>query len=903
MKRALFLIWLVILYNVSPEKCSSQIYFNNNLSGYVTDASNEKPIFNANIFLANTTIGTASDSQGHFSITNIPPGQYQLVVSMIGYDVVHETVHIPGDRTIDVKLNPSLLQGETVTVTAERPGAWQKNFSIFRQLLLGGSEFSDSCVFSNTYVLVLDYDMKSHTLTASTKEPLHIKNNALGYDVYLTIEEFKYQGVGFYKFRGLPYFKPQKPDGERQKEIWERNRKKAYNGSLRHFLSALANGTALHEQGFTASSASSVSDDRGLLKENKPSSPNYIDSLIHPGRSKFESIIKFKDYLKIVYKNEPESVRYRQYAKPRKFQTSWIYIDSDEPVYFNVFGYLYDPYQIKTYGYWGWKGIAESLPFDYLPEQVYPLRRMYMAPVRYKAIAHDNVIDSLSYSPEQLYMLSLKRIEKHDFPEASSLLYRGLVLESKQGSNVYDSTFSFISKSSAYADSLLFIGNHSADKIIQYWQECDPTPASMEHELYCTIISRLMKLQALSKRSGAEYSTDMRNVFLQRGMPDTIHNSFGNSHIGQNICWIYKTDSSEAVYDFIRKGTMYVPFSIDTVLDKNPSRSQIDDVLDFIQSRSFFSASYSDFLTRLNNELPQTTADGSGNGLYGFLSRILPAKLSAFTRELCSVRSTNKYVKIKNEYKKIDIRYRVEAILNKPEPLYGISIGIPGDYVASNSRETGEQSSFMVHYSIFNRNDILIERKSFDCWINYDESMPHSAVLGVFNVFAKCPEGVDTMFLFLQVTDTVAGVQWTSERIKLTTQWDSESSSLWLSDAIPCHSFGDSITVMYPDTLSAREHIDRIKFFACGLVPDSAGMCRYTYRVHAEKISAENRKTTKYTLIPGLQRTSNRTCIEESVYISPVLKDPGVYRIIIEFEDNVSKIAVDHHSTIHLFTK
>ena len=55
------------------------------ISGIITDKSNSVALPGANIYLLNTSFGTASDGDGRFSLINIPPGKYSLKVDMIGY--------------------------------------------------------------------------------------------------------------------------------------------------------------------------------------------------------------------------------------------------------------------------------------------------------------------------------------------------------------------------------------------------------------------------------------------------------------------------------------------------------------------------------------------------------------------------------------------------------------------------------------------------------------------------------------------------------------------------------------------------------------------------------------------------------------------------------------------------
>ncbi len=56
------------------------------LTGTVVDAETGAPLDGANVFIAASTMGTATDAAGRFRIDRVPPGAHRLYVSMIGYE-------------------------------------------------------------------------------------------------------------------------------------------------------------------------------------------------------------------------------------------------------------------------------------------------------------------------------------------------------------------------------------------------------------------------------------------------------------------------------------------------------------------------------------------------------------------------------------------------------------------------------------------------------------------------------------------------------------------------------------------------------------------------------------------------------------------------------------------------
>ena len=93
------------------------------ISGTVTDKSSLSALPGANIYLENTSLGTASDERGRFTLINIPPGKYVLKVDMIGYKSVKmENVGVSVNRTfsLNVELEQTVIEGEVITVEVAR---------------------------------------------------------------------------------------------------------------------------------------------------------------------------------------------------------------------------------------------------------------------------------------------------------------------------------------------------------------------------------------------------------------------------------------------------------------------------------------------------------------------------------------------------------------------------------------------------------------------------------------------------------------------------------------------------------------------------------------------------------------------------------------------------------------
>lgn len=113
-----FSLWIILVVsNLLVAQTTGKI------SGTVTDAETGEPLPGANVVVEGELIGAATDNNGRFHVINVRPGEYTVIVNVIAYKPIHvENVRVSVNRTfsLDVKMTPTVLEGETVTVTADR---------------------------------------------------------------------------------------------------------------------------------------------------------------------------------------------------------------------------------------------------------------------------------------------------------------------------------------------------------------------------------------------------------------------------------------------------------------------------------------------------------------------------------------------------------------------------------------------------------------------------------------------------------------------------------------------------------------------------------------------------------------------------------------------------------------
>ena len=98
------------------------IAFGISISGIVSDSTNGSPLIGANVILKGTSLGAATDTDGRFSIDNIPLGEYTLSASYLGFKSFQKKLNIQDQQNINtnILMIPEAIKMETYVVTASR---------------------------------------------------------------------------------------------------------------------------------------------------------------------------------------------------------------------------------------------------------------------------------------------------------------------------------------------------------------------------------------------------------------------------------------------------------------------------------------------------------------------------------------------------------------------------------------------------------------------------------------------------------------------------------------------------------------------------------------------------------------------------------------------------------------
>lgn len=113
--------FLVVFFGLASSLLAQNV---GKLTGRIVDMKTKEPIPSANVILRGTSLGAATDLEGVFIILNIPPGEYDVQASIIGYQpVIQKKVLIHGGRTttVNFELVEETIEQAAIEIVAERP--------------------------------------------------------------------------------------------------------------------------------------------------------------------------------------------------------------------------------------------------------------------------------------------------------------------------------------------------------------------------------------------------------------------------------------------------------------------------------------------------------------------------------------------------------------------------------------------------------------------------------------------------------------------------------------------------------------------------------------------------------------------------------------------------------------
>lgn len=339
--------------------------FSQTLEGSIFDKNTKLPLQSATVYLDGTTISTLTDENGYFKLDSKGNTKSDLVISFVGY----LTSRI--NNAFQYQKIKTFLEEDSIAIDevfiGKGPFTQKQMLKVFRQYFLGTSQYASFCKIVNEDDIYLYFDTDTNSLTATSRTPLKVINNFLGYEVNFDLVDFEVKfnkrtldskNVTSSSFAGTTFFKDISNDDKIPQK-----RKNIYRGSATHFMRTIAYETWETEKfklivdkfKVDPKEYFKISDTLGLKKITLIKSPMIrVEKLKSDAKNQIQNskkpeFIERKDYFTIMYDNHNQSVA--------DFISKEYFVDENgnySPFYGVVFG-----------GFIGAQKMAEMLPTDF----------------------------------------------------------------------------------------------------------------------------------------------------------------------------------------------------------------------------------------------------------------------------------------------------------------------------------------------------------------------------------------------------------------------------------------------------------------------------------------------------------------------------------------------------------
>ena len=364
--------FLILAFHYSALLCAQS----GDIKGHIIDAQTNESLPYANIFINNTTIGTATDVNGDFQIKDVPNGISELVISYVGYQLTQFKVEV-NDNDVDIgtiRIEQLKQQLSNVEVQGTRDKTWEKQLKRFEKTFLGEDQAAQSCKILNPWVIDFT-EGEERTLMAKAEVPIQINNMALGYKVNFYLKDFAANSKG-YVIAGNVRFEEMITTNAAEALAWVQNRKNSYIRSDRHLFKAILENK-IREEGLylytdiPGASNTQVRSPYFYADLNKKIMPCDTTGIVtkEPSRSAF----------KITLNGRIEMHNQNDYARVRTFRdipysVSWIEFKNGF-VLVNKDGIALNPGDVIISGDMNADRVARMLPLDYQPSKLVVVKK------------------------------------------------------------------------------------------------------------------------------------------------------------------------------------------------------------------------------------------------------------------------------------------------------------------------------------------------------------------------------------------------------------------------------------------------------------------------------------------------------------------------------------------------
>ncbi|HWZ36544.1 MAG TPA: carboxypeptidase-like regulatory domain-containing protein [Mucilaginibacter sp.] len=372
-----------------------------NVSGIITSADTKAPVPGASVFLSNSSFGTSTGKDGTFTLNGLKPGQYNFVVSSIGYQDELKVINVGEEPVrLNVELRPKVTQLKEVTIGLISKSDRKRALQQFKEDFIGTNANAADCKIVNPNVLNFSYHENKTVLDAYTNEFLVIENKALGYRIKYLLKRFTSDSkTGGVSYAGNQVFE-EMTGGRAKQEGWHQKRDEAFYGSAMHFFRSLYRDSLedagyriyrlSREDNISRPSEGEIQKHLANMKKLSRDSLVYwveqgrdsrytrqkfhghfnVKDIVRPAANPNLKEVAFPDHLYVVYTKKWEENYYKDvYRSPNdlNYQTTIVsLVNGNASIVIDKNGTIVGPSPMYE-GSWSQARLSSLLPVDYTP--------------------------------------------------------------------------------------------------------------------------------------------------------------------------------------------------------------------------------------------------------------------------------------------------------------------------------------------------------------------------------------------------------------------------------------------------------------------------------------------------------------------------------------------------------
>lgn len=336
------------------------------VEGKITDLYSGEGVPGAEVWVEGTTILTATNDEGEFNL-QVPNGYYEVLVTHDDYFGDKKRLELVSDKN-HTSLQFEILK-QSQELSSQELNAGNSRDKKMQKFLDYYIRESENCRVINPEVITFD-PSEDDVIRMAGPMKLKIENRELGYLVDVHLQKYiakNYSGILGLDVEADYLFEELEPKSAEQKGEWDSNREKAFAGSFRHFLIALASEKSLFYFGYRTYSGTFVSSVSSMAYTDSHASDIEVSKdeiLAYSG----SNTLQFDEELRVEYiekgVDDPHKI---MGLGMYPFRTSWLSLNSDH-LNFTKNGTIENKDLLQVKGAWRYVPVCEMLPENYLPE-------------------------------------------------------------------------------------------------------------------------------------------------------------------------------------------------------------------------------------------------------------------------------------------------------------------------------------------------------------------------------------------------------------------------------------------------------------------------------------------------------------------------------------------------------